>query len=1267
MDKLKDLQLKIEPMKQRQKRLHKNPSLQKEDNSPDTYIKYVLSIMENIDFLMKIRYFENDEYQHKMSILENIYQSIHNQKQISGDIYKMLLSSMKGVSMKSVKEIFHFYFSSPSSTMKEYVDLYDQFFHPIHCELLHDPKEIENLQKTFRISETKYFPYYKINFFKYKILDEKIEGLTIIFPNSTASSLLVVNGFFKRDSLGFVKNHVLLKSKHKQIEEEIEYLDVPQYFKKIYLTQLSTRDFIYLTPREIAQLLKTDYEEFHVLRNKNLSLLVKEFMKSPIERQRKILTLFLLYDTSTQFSAHVIYDLLTNQTIYMNGIPIYDLLYQSLHWKVQSIFKETKSIEEETKKKLSNLEVAQIPYDVRIANMNASDFVKSKAFEKFKEINGSKDNSVKAQQWLDGLLKIPFGVYKEEKIIKFFHEFQSRLENYVKIASLKLVSFEESQLDSKNKRLYGLYLSLIDHYKNHIIYQSDNEYDIFIELCKEILMKSIIYVPLLSMNMKYEYNKEQYIKIKADLSQDEYARKMIEMAIKNHEHEHEHEHEHTMRVNIEHDHKQIRLGRDRSDSVDFTSDEILRELNIDHLSERNKEVILSMIQKQKIPNGEILEKCISELSHIRRIKSELIKENRLNEESLNVLIEKLNILESAVIHEDDYDLDIDEDVDREAYVDEHIAESPSLSNNINKEFRRFILRNFIEVDRIVMEWIEFKKSKKEYMKYIDKTLDKCVHGHLESKQQIKRLVGQMMNSSSKKKKGFCLGLQGPPGVGKTTICLNGLAKCLMDENGDTRPIIFIPLGGSANGSTLEGHNYTYLGSTWGKIADALMEAKCMNPIIFIDELDKISKTEHGREIASLLTHITDQTQNSEFFDKYFASVPLDLSRVIFIFSYNDRNNVDKILLDRIQEVKIKPLGKQDKVIISKNYVLPEIYKSTGFSKDEIHFPSKLLSNIIENYTYEAGVRKLSEILNDIIREINLRRIMGTEYTYPIQITEDLVEEILDDKPKMSYDKVIDMPLVGVSYGMYASSVGYGGGISKIQTVFIPSSHKKVSIQKSTGLAGDMMKESFEVCMSVAYNLIPDDVKKSLSEREDNGIHIHFNDSSVNKDGPSGGQAITLSLVSLLTNTKVRNHVAITGEINLLGFAMKIGGVFSKINGSIRAGINTFIIPKENREDIVQMIRSEYKNHKNLKETYLLNQPISLTKSSSFLNLDSINSNSPIIQQNDMDYEIQFESCEEYPGVELIYYKHCKVYLVDNIYQVLQIALVDHNISFKPLF
>ena len=196
---------------------------------------------------------------------------------------------------------------------------------------------------------------------------------------------------------------------------------------------------------------------------------------------------------------------------------------------------------------------------------------------------------------------------------------------------------------------------------------------------------------------------------------------------------------------------------------------------------------------------------------------------------------------------------------------------------------------------------------KKYMENVETILDKSVYGHLEAKRQIQRIIGQWINGTNS---GHCFGFEGPPGVGKTSLAKKGISICLKDFNGKSRPFSFIAMGGSCNGSVLEGHSYTYVGSTWGKIVDILIDSKCMNPIIFIDELDKISKTENGKEIIGILTHLTDATQNDEFADKYFAGIKFDLSKVLFIFSYNDYNLLDPILADRIHRVKFRHLSKR---------------------------------------------------------------------------------------------------------------------------------------------------------------------------------------------------------------------------------------------------------------------------------------------------------------------------------------------------------------------
>lgn len=402
----------------------------------------------------------------------------------------------------------------------------------------------------------------------------------------------------------------------------------------------------------------------------------------------------------------------------------------------------------------------------------------------------------------------------------------------------------------------------------------------------------------------------------------------------------------------------------------------------------------------------------------------------------------------------------------------------------------------------------------------------------------------------------------------TSLAKKGLADCLVDDNGESRPFSFIAIGGSSNGSTLEGHNYTYVGSTWGRIVDILMEKKCMNPIIFIDEIDKVSRTESGREIISILTHLIDPTQNDNFQDKYFSGVELDLSKVLFVFSYNDVELIDKILLDRIHRIKFDHLTLDDKLVICEKHMLPEIYENMG-QNGTINIDEEVLKYIIEHYTYESGVRKLKEILNEIIGEINLELLKNTNVeSLPINVTKDDVKyKYLKKRHEIREKEIHKEHEVGIINGLWANSLGKGG-IIPIQSQFILSTN--LLDLKLTGMQGDVMKESMTVAKTLAWKLISDENKTSLLEQfektKTQGIHIHCPDGATPKDGPSAGTAITITLYSLFTNKKIRHNLAITGEMNLQGQVTAIGGLDLKILGGMRAGVKTFLYPVENKKD-----------------------------------------------------------------------------------------------------
>ena len=463
------------------------------------------------------------------------------------------------------------------------------------------------------------------------------------------------------------------------------------------------------------------------------------------------------------------------------------------------------------------------------------------------------------------------------------------------------------------------------------------------------------------------------------------------------------------------------------------------------------------------------------------------------------------------------------------------------------------------------EWIMYNNKKLEYMKFVRNTLDQCVYGHLTVKKQLERVIAQWING---KNNGAVLGLLGPPGIGKTCLIKHGLSKCLVDENGNSRPFSFIPLGGSTNSSYLVGHSYTYVGSTWGKIIDILMDSKCMNPILFFDELDKVSNTEHGREIISILTHLTDSTQNSEFCDKFFTGIKFDLSKCLIIFTYNDINKIDRILKDRITTIELKSLNKQDKIIITKKYLLPEIYEVVGFSINDIIFEDESIEYIIDCYTYEAGVRKLKEKLFEIIREINLISMTENSIKYPFTITIDYITKLFIDKSKVRIKKISSKPLSGIVNGLYATEAGIGG-LTIIQVFRTICDSKELKLEY-TGNQGDVMKESIKCAKTIAWNLIPAYIKEQIKDDwEINGswgLHIHCPDTSTPKDGPSAGGAITLAIISNLCNIEVKNTVAMTGEIDLNGNITAIGGVQSKLEGAISAGATLALLPKENELD-----------------------------------------------------------------------------------------------------
>ena len=295
----------------------------------------------------------------------------------------------------------------------------------------------------------------------------------------------------------------------------------------------------------------------------------------------------------------------------------------------------------------------------------------------------------------------------------------------------------------------------------------------------------------------------------------------------------------------------------------------------------------------------------------------------------------------------------------------------------------------------------------EYMETSKQTLDQCVFGLNDAKLQIMQMIGQWITNPSAL--GTAIAIKGPMGTGKTTLVKEGISKIL------GREFTFIALGGTGDSAFLEGHSYTYEGSTWGKIVQILIESKCMNPVIYFDELDKVSDTPRGAEIIGILTHLTDVSQNSEFHDKYFSEIHFDLSKCLFIFSYNDETKINPILRDRMYHIQTKGYDTKEKIIIARDHILPKIQEQVKFTPEDIIISDDVLTYIITTAGFtnnESGVRNLKRCLEIIYTKLNLFRLikpdtqifskdMDIVVSFPFVVLKQHVDILIKDENKQS--------------------------------------------------------------------------------------------------------------------------------------------------------------------------------------------------------------------------------------------------------------------------
>lgn len=452
---------------------------------------------------------------------------------------------------------------------------------------------------------------------------------------------------------------------------------------------------------------------------------------------------------------------------------------------------------------------------------------------------------------------------------------------------------------------------------------------------------------------------------------------------------------------------------------------------------------------------------------------------------------------------------------------------------------------------MLYDYIDFMTSlswKKEKFNEIDikkakKILDDNHYGLKKVKKRIIEEIAVM--NLNKKQAGSILLFVGPPGTGKTSIA-SFIAKAM------DRKYVRVSLGGIKDEAEIRGHRRTYVGALPGRILDSISKCGKSNPVMVLDEVDKLSSSYNG-DPASALLEVLDPEQNFAFTDHYL-NVPYDLSDVFFICTANSVDTIPEPLLNRMEVIEFNGYSPLEKSNIAKKHLIPEILLKNGLSKKQLSITDSGLNKLITSYTMESGVRSLKRLLNHLAREVAVKIV--TEEENKITVNSKNISKYIDDK-EIRHSKATKNNKPGLVTGLAWTSAG--GEILFIESVFTKGKGK-INI---TGRLGDVMKESVQIAITLVKNLYPNKV----SMFKDNDLHIHVPEGAVPKDGPSAGITITTTLASLITNKKVSEKVAMTGEVSLRGNVMAIGGLPEKLMAAERAGIKKVFIPKDNVVDL----------------------------------------------------------------------------------------------------
>jgi ATP-dependent Lon protease len=485
---------------------------------------------------------------------------------------------------------------------------------------------------------------------------------------------------------------------------------------------------------------------------------------------------------------------------------------------------------------------------------------------------------------------------------------------------------------------------------------------------------------------------------------------------------------------------------------------------------------------------------------------------------------------------------------------------------LSKETREEIEKQIKRLERmhpesaeagVIRTWLDWvlelpwnKKTKDRYnLERVKEILDRDHYNLEKVKERIIEYLAVKKLTKGKSTAVQILCFVGPPGVGKTS-----LGKSIAEALG--KKFVRISLGGIRDEAEIRGHRRTYVGALPGRIIQAVKQAGTKNPLIVLDEVDKISVSFQGDPAAALL-EVLDPEQNQNFTDLYIG-LPFDLSEVFFICTANRVDTIPRPLLDRMEVIYLSGYSEEEKVFIAKNHLLPKLLPLHGFKEGEVIFQEEALLEVIRGYTRESGVRNLQRQLGTILRKLALRKLRGEKP--PFEVKAQDVRGFLG-VPKRFTDKE-DTPMVGLAIGLAWTEVG--GEIMLIEATRFKGKGNLIL----TGSLGDVMKESAQAAMSYIKSKA-EDYGINPEEFSNWDVHIHVPEGAVPKDGPSAGITIATALLSLFTDIPVRSDIAMTGEVTLRGRVLPVGGLKEKILAAKRAGIYEVILPEKNKDEVLE--------------------------------------------------------------------------------------------------